>query len=76
MVNASSPPPPSAPSVTMEIPKSVIAFDETIIDGKLKQFVTLTAELNAPVVAEQVCLLLRLYYYTALLICLSLLEHV
>lgn len=54
VVNASSPPPPVAAPPPMEIPKSVAAFDETIIDGKLKKFIALTVELNVPVVAEQV----------------------
>ena len=37
-----------------ETPRSVLAFDERIIDDKLKTFVELTKSLGAPLVVEQV----------------------
>ncbi|KAF7304653.1 C-CAP/cofactor C-like domain-containing protein [Mycena kentingensis (nom. inval.)] len=40
------PPPPAAPAVP-ETPARVVAFDETVMDSKLKPFVELTASLGA-----------------------------
>ncbi|KAI0668519.1 adenylate cyclase associated N terminal-domain-containing protein [Trametes maxima] len=51
------PPPPAAippPVVSEEIPASVTAFDERIIEGKLKPFVELTKSFASPSVIEQV----------------------
>ncbi|PAV24323.1 adenylyl cyclase-associated [Pyrrhoderma noxium] len=49
------PPPPPAPvPVTAETPRSVQAFDENIIDGKLKSFIDLSKSLGSPLVIEQV----------------------
>ncbi|OBZ75884.1 Adenylyl cyclase-associated protein [Grifola frondosa] len=52
-------PPPAAPaappvSVIAEDPKSVVAFDETIIEGKLKPFIELTKSFASASVVEQV----------------------
>ncbi|KAF5391473.1 hypothetical protein D9757_001946 [Collybiopsis confluens] len=51
----SSPPdtPPPAPAMP-EIPKSVVAFDELVIDGKLKPFIELTGSFAGTSVAEMV----------------------
>ncbi|KAI8999016.1 cyclase-associated protein [Trametes punicea] len=43
--------PPAAPA---ELPRSVVAFDEQIIEGKLKPFVELTKSFAIPSVVEQV----------------------
>ncbi|KAI0373302.1 cyclase-associated protein [Pilatotrama ljubarskyi] len=56
------PPPPPAPAPTASaipagtenLPRSVVAFDEQIIDGKLKPFVELTKNFASPSVIEQV----------------------
>ena len=52
------PPPPPAPiappAASAEIPRSVTAFDEQIIDGKLTPFVELTKSFASPSVVEQV----------------------
>ncbi|KAJ7632469.1 adenylate cyclase associated N terminal-domain-containing protein [Roridomyces roridus] len=45
------PPPPAAPAAP-EIPKSVVAFDEMVIDGKLKPFIELTRSFASPTVVE------------------------
>ncbi|KAI9056890.1 hypothetical protein FKP32DRAFT_1585029 [Trametes sanguinea] len=53
------PPAPHAPApvaVPAETPKSVVAFDEQIIEGKLKPFVELTKSFAIPSVVEQVSL--------------------
>ncbi|TFK42985.1 cyclase-associated protein [Crucibulum laeve] len=51
------PPPPSAPpapaaSAVVETPKSVVAFDEAVVQGKLKPFVELTKSFAGPNVIE------------------------
>ncbi|KAJ7685036.1 cyclase-associated protein [Mycena polygramma] len=52
------PPPPAAPAAaTFEVPKSVTAFDEIVIDGKLKPFLELTRSFAAPSVVEIVAIL-------------------
>lgn len=38
----------------MTIPKSVEAFDENILEGKLKLFADLTSSLGSPLLTEQV----------------------
>jgi adenylyl cyclase-associated protein len=49
------PPPPPPPAATMaEIPRSVVAFDETVIEGKLKPFLELTRSLGGECLIEQV----------------------
>lgn len=48
------PPPPPPPPAPMEVPRSVEAFDENIVDGKLKAFVELTKSFASPLVIEQV----------------------
>ncbi|KZT11643.1 cyclase-associated protein [Laetiporus sulphureus 93-53] len=49
------PPPPPAPAlVTIETPRSVEAFDETIMEAKVKPFVELTKSFAVPSVVEQV----------------------
>ncbi|EJD05958.1 uncharacterized protein FOMMEDRAFT_119381 [Fomitiporia mediterranea MF3/22] len=52
------PPPPPPPLQTLttmtEIPRSVEAFDENIVNGKLKAFVELTKSFASPLVIEQV----------------------
>ncbi|GBE82618.1 Adenylyl cyclase-associated protein [Sparassis crispa] len=48
--------PPPAPTLA-EDPKSVVAYDELIIDGKLKPFVDLTKSFAGASVIEQVALL-------------------
>ncbi|KAI0329833.1 cyclase-associated protein [Cubamyces sp. BRFM 1775] len=52
------PPPPPAPiappAAPAETPRSVAAFDEQIIDGKLTPFVELTKNFASPSVVEQV----------------------
>ena len=51
------PPPaaPPAPEASKEIPPSVVAFDERIIEGKLKAFVDLTKSFAVQAVIDQVC---------------------
>ncbi|KAI0637392.1 adenylate cyclase associated N terminal-domain-containing protein [Trametes polyzona] len=55
---APPPPPPAAaaaaPSLPDETPESVTAYDERVIEGKLKPFVELTKSFAAPSVVEQV----------------------
>ncbi|EEB95349.1 hypothetical protein MPER_05693, partial [Moniliophthora perniciosa FA553] len=47
------PPPPSAPSTSMEqAPKSVVAYDKNVIEGKLKPFLELTRSFAGPNVVE------------------------
>ncbi|TDL27574.1 hypothetical protein BD410DRAFT_740753 [Rickenella mellea] len=60
---APAPPPPAAvPAPAMaEVPQSVIAFDENVINGSLKKFVTLTNSFAGPPVVEQVQLLEKSY---------------
>ena len=53
------PPPPPAAAAPAQDPRSVVAFDEQIIDGKLKPFVELTKSFASPSVIEQV----RTMYY-------------
>ena len=48
------PPPPPPPPVVLEDPKAAIAYDETIIEGKLKPFVELTNSFNSDALKEQV----------------------
>lgn len=48
------PPPPPLPAAMADIPRSVEAFDENIINGKLKAFVDLTKSFASPLVIEQV----------------------
>lgn len=54
--NVAPPPPPPPPThaIVAETPRSVQAFDENIIDGKLKAFVDLTKSFASPLVVEQV----------------------
>ncbi|KAJ7738522.1 adenylate cyclase associated N terminal-domain-containing protein [Mycena maculata] len=49
------PPPPAAPAVS-EVPQSVIAFDEIVIDGKLKPFLELTRSFAGTSVVEIVAI--------------------
>ncbi|KAI5124486.1 hypothetical protein M0805_003013 [Coniferiporia weirii] len=49
-----APPAPPAPAPMAEIPRSVEAFDESIVNSKLKAFVDLTKSFASPVVIEQV----------------------
>ncbi|RPD59148.1 cyclase-associated protein [Lentinus tigrinus ALCF2SS1-7] len=48
------PPPAAAAAVPAEDPRSVVAFDEQVIEGKLKPFVELTKGFASPSVIEQV----------------------
>ena len=50
------PPPPPAPQPTQmaEVPRSVEAFDERVVEDKLKKFVELTKSLGTPLLVEQV----------------------
>ncbi|KAL5490425.1 SRV2 [Sanghuangporus weigelae] len=48
------PPPPPLPAAMTGIPRSVEAFDENIINGRLKAFVELTKSFASPLVIEQV----------------------
>ncbi|KAJ7489861.1 cyclase-associated protein [Mycena galericulata] len=50
------PPPPAAPSAP-QVPQSVIAFDEMVIDGKLKPFLQLTRSFAGNSVVEIVAIL-------------------
>ncbi|KAF5386785.1 hypothetical protein D9615_001875 [Tricholomella constricta] len=58
---AAPPPPPAAPAAAaptvVEDPKSVTAFDEAVIDGKVKPFVELTKTFASPTVVEIVGLI-------------------
>lgn len=61
------PPPPPAPAAAApmaNVPPVVTAFDERIIDGKLKAFVNSTKSFAAPVVVEQV-----LHFHARALLC-------
>ncbi|KAJ8509525.1 hypothetical protein ONZ45_g8310 [Pleurotus djamor] len=51
-----APPPPPAPSTPgpAEVPRSVLLFDEAIVDGKLKAFVELTKGFPSEALIEQV----------------------
>ncbi|KAJ6547406.1 cyclase-associated protein [Mycena capillaripes] len=49
------PPPPAAPAA-LELPQSVIAFDELVIDGKLKPFLELTRSFAGQSVVEIVAI--------------------
>ncbi|KAK7467074.1 suppressor of rasval19 [Stygiomarasmius scandens] len=53
-VPSAPPAPPPTSSQSMEVPKSVVAFDEAIIEGKLKPFVQLTRSFASPSVIEMV----------------------
>ncbi|KAF9646279.1 hypothetical protein BDM02DRAFT_3189000 [Thelephora ganbajun] len=55
------PPPPPPPPVVIEDPKAVTAYDETIIEGKLKPFVELTNSFGSDGLKEQVSLLEPLF---------------
>ncbi|KAK7689122.1 hypothetical protein QCA50_007813 [Cerrena zonata] len=55
------PPPAPHPEAPKEIPPSVTAFDERIIEGKLKQFVTLTKSFAVQSVVDQVALVEKEY---------------
>lgn len=48
------PPPPPPPAMSTEVPRNVEAFDEIVIDGKLKPFTDLTKSFASPLVIEQV----------------------
>lgn len=48
------PPPPPPPPVVIEDPKSVTAYDETIIEGNLKPFLKLTNSFGSDALKEQV----------------------
>ncbi|KAJ6546527.1 adenylate cyclase associated N terminal-domain-containing protein [Mycena vulgaris] len=50
------PPPPAAPAA-LEVPPSVVAFDELVIDGKLKPFLQLTRSFAGQSVVEIVAIL-------------------
>ncbi|KAF7295061.1 C-CAP/cofactor C-like domain-containing protein [Mycena indigotica] len=50
------PPPPPAPTAPAT-PQSVVAFDELVIDGKLKPFIALTKQLDSAPVTEIVGML-------------------
>lgn len=53
--SAVEPPSPAPPVVAeVEVPRSVAAFDENVIEGKLKPFVDLTKSFAAASVVEQV----------------------
>ncbi|KAI0792862.1 adenylate cyclase associated N terminal-domain-containing protein [Abortiporus biennis] len=54
-------PPPHAPPEIVEIPASVIAFDEIIFDGKVKPFVELTKSFAIQSVIDQVLLVEKEY---------------
>lgn len=52
-----APPPPAlaaTPAAPAEVPKAVQAYDEVVIDGKLKLFVELTKSFASQSVVEQV----------------------
>lgn len=53
-IEPSPPPPPPPPPVPApaEVPKSVVVFDEIVINGKLKSFVELTRSFAGPNVVE------------------------
>lgn len=55
----SEPAPPPLVTIEVEVPRSVSAFDETVIEGKLKPFVELTKSFAAPSVIEQVSVYLQ-----------------
>lgn len=55
----SEPAPPPLVTIEVEVPRSVSAFDETVIEGKLKPFVELTKSFAAPSVIEQVSFYLQ-----------------
>ncbi|KAL0580251.1 suppressor of rasval19 [Marasmius crinis-equi] len=46
------PPPPAAAPAMQAVPKSVTAYDEVVIDGKLKPFLELTRSFAGPSVVE------------------------
>lgn len=56
-------PPPHAPAAhaasVIETPQSVEAYDEVILQGKVKPFVELTKSFAVPSVVEQVCAITR-----------------
>ncbi|KAF5365719.1 hypothetical protein D9758_003279 [Tetrapyrgos nigripes] len=54
------PPPPPAPAL-QEVPKSVTAFDEAIIEGKLKPWLELTRSFAGPSVVEIAALVEKQY---------------
>ncbi|KAK0240312.1 adenylate cyclase associated N terminal-domain-containing protein [Armillaria nabsnona] len=47
------PPPPPAPAAAQELPRSVIAYDQVVVEGKLKPFIELT-KFAGPNVVETV----------------------
>ncbi|KAJ7694213.1 adenylate cyclase associated N terminal-domain-containing protein [Mycena rosella] len=51
------PPPPPAVPAALEVPPSVIAFDELVIDGKLKPFLQLTRSFAGQSLVEIVAIL-------------------
>lgn len=58
------PPPPAAAAlsaVPAEVPKAVLAYDEVVIDGKLKPFVELTKSFASQSVVDQVALVEKEY---------------
>lgn len=48
------PPPPAAAEVPAELPRSVVVFDEQVIEGKLKPWVQLTGSFASQSVIDQV----------------------
>ncbi|KAJ7172633.1 adenylate cyclase associated N terminal-domain-containing protein [Mycena filopes] len=50
------PPPPPPPAAAPEVPRSVIAFDELVIEGKLKPFLELTRSFAGNSVVEIVAI--------------------
>ncbi|KAH8833527.1 adenylate cyclase associated N terminal-domain-containing protein [Flagelloscypha sp. PMI_526] len=56
-----APPQPSVASRPTEVPRSVTAYDENVIEGKLKPFIALTAELGSATTTEIVAKFEKLY---------------
>lgn len=52
------PPPAPAPAAAVEDPKFITAFDDAVINGKLKPFLELSRSFAGDSVKEQVCLIL------------------
>ena len=48
------PPPPPPPPAVIEEPKAAVAYDETVIEGKLKPFIELTNSFGSDALKEQV----------------------
>ncbi|KAF9792880.1 adenylate cyclase associated N terminal-domain-containing protein [Thelephora terrestris] len=55
------PPPPPPPPAVIEDPKAAIAYDEAILEGKLKPFIELTNSFGSDALKEQVSLLEPLF---------------